>query len=292
MREFVRLIGSDIHRRSRNLDILTGVSLVAIGIFAGGYGAIVGAGGGFLFVPALLLIFHINPKIAAGTGLVLVLINSFSGVFGYAKQKRIQYRTGLILAIGAFPGSFLGVWLLQIYSSSYFYIFFASILVLLGFILIIKNTNILKRVKWCKETKIEVLETNESSDSPTSSLQLNTRLQAKWLIPIGFFMGIISSYLGIGGGWLLVPILVYIFHVPTHTATATSIFSLCLYTSVGVVLQVWNENVDWLIVAFGGIGIIFGSQIGVLLSRRIPSRVIMQLLAFLLIIIGFRMYFH
>lgn len=272
------------------MDILTGVSLVAIGIFAGGYGAIVGAGGGFLYVPALLLIFHVNPKIAAGTGLVIVLINSLSGVFGYAKQNRIQYRTGLILAIGAFPGSFLGVWLLQIYSSTYFYIFFASILVFLGFFLIIKNTNILKKIKWCKEAEIEIVESDESSVCPTSNL-LHTRLQAKWLLPLGFLMGILSSYLGIGGGWLLVPVLIYIFHVPTHIATATSIFSLCLYSSVGVVLQVWNGNVDWLVVIFGGIGVIIGSQIGVVLSGRIPSRMIMQMLAFLLIIIGFRMYF-
>ncbi|MEH7384214.1 sulfite exporter TauE/SafE family protein [Bacillus sp. JJ1521] len=274
------------------MDITTSILLMVIGIFAGGYGAIVGAGGGFLFVPALLLLFHINPAIAAGTGLVIVLLNSLSGVVGYAKQKRIQYRTGIILGIGAFPGSFIGVWLLKLYSSTYFYIFFASVLVLLGFFLVIKNTNIVKK----KNAKNEVAATTSIADtskgSPTPDHQAHIRLQVKWLIPLGFFMGILSSYLGIGGGWLLVPILVYIFRVPTHIATATSIFSLCLYSSVGVVLQIMNENIDWTIVLFGGLGIIIGSQIGVFLSQRIPSRVIMQMLSYLLIIIGFRMYFH
>ncbi|WP_099354893.1 sulfite exporter TauE/SafE family protein [Fredinandcohnia onubensis] len=274
------------------MDIVTGVLLVAIGIFAGGYGAVVGAGGGFLFVPALLLLFHVDPVLAAGTGLVIVLINSLSGVFGFAKQKRIDYRTGIMLGIGAFPGTFIGVQLLQTYSSTYFYFFFASVLVFLGFFLVVKNTNLLKKKHMTKEAKTEAAATVESANNVTSNLQVNKRLQGKWLIPLGFFMGILSSYLGIGGGWMLVPILVYIFRVPTHIATATSIFSLCLYSSVGVFLQVWHGNIDWLIVAFGGTGIIIGSQLGVFLSQKIPSRVIMQMLSFLLIIIGFRMYFH
>ncbi|MDR4889966.1 sulfite exporter TauE/SafE family protein [Fredinandcohnia sp. QZ13] len=274
------------------MDIVTGVLLVAIGIFAGGYGAIVGAGGGFLFVPALLLLFHVDPIIAAGTGLVIVLINSLSGVFGYAKQKRIDYRTGILVGIGAFPGTFIGVKLLQSYSSTYFYFFFASVLVFLGFFLVIKNTNLLKKKNMRQEAKNEAAATGEAIDNITFNPQAATRLQAKWLIPLGFFMGILSSYLGIGGGWMLVPILVYIFRVPTYIATATSIFSLCLYSSVGVFLQVWHGNIDWLIVAFGGAGIILGSQLGVFLSQKIPSRIIMQMLSFLLIVIGFRMYFH
>lgn len=274
------------------MEFTTGILLVMIGIFAGGYGAIVGAGGGFLFVPALLLLFHVDPIIAAGTGLVIVLINSLSGVFGYAKQKRIDYRTGIMLGIGAFPGSLIGVHLLQVYSSTYFYFFFASVLVLLGFFLVVKNTNLLERKNSRKKAKNEVAASRESIENVASTLQANSKLQAKWLIPLGFFMGILSSYLGIGGGWLLVPILVYLFRVPIHIATATSIFSLCLYSTVGVVLQVWNGNVDWMIVLFGGMGIILGSQVGVLLSRKIPSRVIMQMLSFLLIVIGFRMYFQ
>jgi len=65
-----------------------GLLLLLIGIIAGGYGAIVGAGGGFIYVPALLLILDMNPSIAAGTGLVIVLINSISAVSGYASQKK------------------------------------------------------------------------------------------------------------------------------------------------------------------------------------------------------------
>ncbi len=169
-----------------------------IGIIAGGYGTIVGAGGGFIFVPALLLILHMDPAVAAGSGLVIVLINSISGVIGYTKQKKINYKTGLTIGISALPGSLLGVWLLQVYSSQYFYIIFATILVALGMFLFSKNSPISlksKQKKLARETAGEGADTHVSSVDETTPSLSNT-----WLIPLGFIMGILSSYLGIGGG--------------------------------------------------------------------------------------------
>lgn len=265
------------------MDTLAGLLLLLIGVIAGGYGTIVGAGGGFIFVPALLLIFHMDPAVAAGTGLVIVLVNSLSGVIGYSKQKNIQYRTGIMIGIGALPGSLLGVWLLQKYSSNYFYVLFASVLVILGIFLFAKNAPFSFRKKQLQEQK----HVEEQANSA-----LNPKLQAKWLIPLGFFMGILSSYLGIGGGWILVPILIYFFNVSTHHATATSIFSLCLYSTVGVVSQISYGNIDWIVTFWGGLGVLMGSQLGVYLSQKIPGKIIIQMLSVLLIVIGFRMYFQ
>ncbi|MCH6267227.1 sulfite exporter TauE/SafE family protein [Neobacillus citreus] len=275
------------------MDLTTGFLLLLIGILAGGYGTIVGAGGGFIFVPALLLLFKMEPAIAAGSGLIIVLINSLSGVVGYAKQEKIQYRTGLTLAIGALPGSFLGVWLLQLYSSSYFYVIFATLLVGLGIFLFTKNLpNKLKRRQPSEGyAYIAAGASGESEVSVVRRGKQDGHLLNKWLIPLGLVIGILSSYLGIGGGWLLVPILIYVFKVPTHNAAATSIFSLCLYSTIGVMAQLFYGHVDWPAVIFGGIGVIVGSQIGVLLSQKIPGKVIIQMLSVLLIFIGVRMYF-
>lgn len=279
--------------------------LLLIGIIAGGYGTIIGAGGGFIFVPALLLIFKMEPALAAGTSLVTVLINSLSGIIGYAKQKRILYKTGLIIAIGAFPGSILGVWLLHIYSSSYFIIGLAILLIGLGIFLFFKNT-----VFWKKKqhlvvrereslinavsevaSSVEVKITKESTTFIPIKEKRKLKVVPRWLIPIGFLMGVLSSYLGIGGGWLLVPVLIYLFNIPTHNTTATSIFSLTLYSSVGVISQILLGNIDWPTVIFGGVGVVIGAQLGVYLSRRIPGKIIIQMLSILLIVIGFRMFF-
>ncbi|WP_423799784.1 sulfite exporter TauE/SafE family protein [Neobacillus sp. SAB-20_R2A] len=275
------------------MDLTTGFLLLLIGILAGGYGTIVGAGGGFIFVPALLLLFKMEPAIAAGSGLIIVLINSLSGVVGYAKQEKIQYRTGLTLAIGALPGSFLGVWLLQLYSSSYFYVIFATLLVGLGIFLFTKNLpDKLKRHQPSDGyAYIAAGDSSGNGDTLYTGDNEDVSLFEKWLIPLGLVIGILSSYLGIGGGWLLVPILIYVFKVPTHNAAATSIFSLCLYSTIGVIAQLFYGHVDWPAVIFGGIGVIVGSQIGVLLSQKIPGKVIIQMLSVLLIFIGVRMYF-
>ncbi|WP_121614179.1 sulfite exporter TauE/SafE family protein [Mesobacillus foraminis] len=275
------------------MELTTGLLLLAVGMIAGGYGTIVGAGGGFIFVPALLLVFHMDPAIAAASGIIIVLINSISGVFGYAKQKRIDYRAGVILAIGAVPGSLLGVWLLHMYSSSYFYVIFATILVALGIFLFANNSPIAipkKKSKFIDNDDLEGL----ADRAALTTVQFSThgQLPVVGLIPLGFLMGVLSSYLGIGGGWLLVPILIYLFKVSTHNATATSIFSLTLYSSVGVVSQMFYSSIDWVTVLWGGIGVIIGSQIGVLLSRKIPGKVIIQMLSILLMVIGFRMYFN
>ncbi|MEN1970380.1 sulfite exporter TauE/SafE family protein [Lentibacillus sp. N15] len=282
------------------MDIATALLLLVIGIIAGGYGTIVGAGGGFIFVPALLLILKMDPAIAAGSGLVIVLINSFSGAIGYARQKKIDYRTGILIAIGALPGSLLGVWLLHVYASNYFNIAFATVLMLLGLFLFTKNTSFGKTKASVQNhpQQHEARQQMGATGSEVSQLATITnqqsdgnRIDVKLLLPLGLLMGVLSSYLGIGGGWLLVPILIYGFKIPTHFATATSLFSLCIYSSYGVISQIFYNSIDWMTVLWGGIGIIIGSQLGVRLAQRIPGKIVMQMLSVLLVIIGFRMYF-
>ena len=281
------------------MDIANGFLLLLIGILAGGYGTIVGAGGGFIFVPAMLLIFGMEPAVAAGSGLVIVLINSLSGVIGYAKKNKIKYKIGLNIGIGALPGSIIGVWLLQLYSSSYFYVIFSTILVSLGILLFSRNLpKKLKKHVPIEEYSYVAAASSEGNNGSHHSIvggdkkDEHSKFMEKWLIPLGILIGILSSYLGIGGGWLLVPILIYVFRVPAHFATATSIFSLCLYSTIGVLMQIFYGNIDWTAVIFGGMGVIVGSQIGVFISGKIPGKIILQMLSVLLIIIGFRMYFN
>ncbi|WP_269799372.1 sulfite exporter TauE/SafE family protein [Bacillus sp. FJAT-42315] len=111
------------------------------------------------------------------------------------------------------------------------------------------------------------------------------------IIILGFFLGIVSSFLGIGGGFLLVPILIYLFHYSPHEAAATSIFSLCLYSAVGAVLQMVYGNIDWTALLWGGVGVIIGAQIGVRLSSKVSGAIILRMLALLLMVVGAQMLF-
>ena len=184
-------------------------------------------------------------------------------MIGYAKKKKIKYQIGLSIGIGALPGSIIGVWLLQLYSSSYFYVIFSTILVSLGILLFLKNLpKKFKKHVPIEEYNYEAAASSEGNNGSHHSIvggdkkDGHSKFMKKWLIPLGILIGILSSYLGIGGGWLLVPILIYVFRVPAHFATATSIFSLCLYSTIGVLLQIFYGNIDWTAVIFGGMGVI------------------------------------
>ncbi|MEK4030029.1 sulfite exporter TauE/SafE family protein [Pseudobacillus sp. FSL P4-0506] len=272
----------------------TSLLLFIIGIIAGGYGTIVGAGGGFIFVPVLLIVFQMEPTVAAGSGLVLVCINSIAGAIGYAKKKMIHYRIGAAVGMGALPSSIVGVWFLQSYPSNFFYILFASILIALGLFLLVKNVPIRLNRKEAlvasSKGKSEHLSIRNKSMEP--SLQNPARLMIIQLLTVGFFIGVLSSYLGIGGGWLLVPVLIYLFHISPHQAAATSVFSICLYSSIGGFFQFLYGHVDWEIVIWGGIGVTIGAHLGVISAQKLPSKMIIQMLSILLIVIGFRMYLN
>lgn len=232
----------------------------------------VGAGGGFIFVPALLLVMKMPPELAAGTGLVIVVMNTLSGVFGFVKQERVDYEYALFLTYGAIPGSLVGVWFSHIVSADFFYIIFASLLIGMGIFLIFKNRHDSKSV-----AKVE---------QQAAAHSWETRIQ---LISFGLFMGIIASFFGIGGGWLMVPLLIYMFKMSPHRATATSVFSLCIYSVIGMSMHIYSGHIVWSAALWGGLGALIGAQIGVVLSSRMSGKRIIQLLSLLLIGIGVTM---
>lgn len=267
--------------------MVMGIILLLIGFFAGAYGIMVGAGGGFVFVPAILILLHLSPEAAAGTGLVVVFINSISGVYGYVRQKRIDYKMGLWLALGATPGTFLGIWLTQISPGKYFNGIFAVVLIALGLFLILKKTPEEKTKRPAGESQNEIAVTLERK---APDLVSGRKMMINLLL-VGLLLGVVSSFFGIGGGWLLVPILVYLFRINPHYATAISIFSLCLYSALGVIIHIFQGNIDWVAAIWGGIGILFGAQLGVYLSSKVSGRRIIQMLAVILIAVGVKLFF-
>ena len=246
------------------------VIILLIGLFAGGYGIIVGAGGGFILVPALLIIMDMPPEIAAGTGLVVVMVNALSGISSFIRDKRIEYFLSIFILIGALPGSFIGVRLAEILPAETFYAAFGVMLLVLSGFLFWKNSG------------------KQGEGTGKEPVVLTTPVKIS-LVLVGIMMGIVSTFFGIGGGWLMVPILIYIYRVTPYRATATSIFSLCLYSIAGVMIHMSSGHVDWPVAIWGGIGAMLGAQVGVFISRRIPGKVTIQLLSVLLLVIGVKM---
>src|SRR5699024_407513 len=246
------------------MEEFSALLILIIGFIAGGYGTIVGAGGGFIFVPSLLIFMNMEPIMAAASGLVIVFINSCTGMVGYARQKKVLFKIAFLVGLSAFPGSILGVWLLQAYSIEYFHLIFSIILVGIGTFLFYKNSLFGKKASIKQNTN--------------ATAKHSKKYSTLFFLPLGLIIGVLSSYLGIGGGWLLVPILVYLYKIPVHYAVPTAIASLCLYSSVGVVSHLYYNNIDWITVLSGGVGVIIGASVGVRLSQRLTGKVVLQML--------------
>ncbi|MCA0991364.1 sulfite exporter TauE/SafE family protein [Pseudalkalibacillus hwajinpoensis] len=277
------------------MSIVTIILIMVIGVVSGAYGMIVGAGGGFLFVPAILILFHLDPYVAAGTGLAVVFINSLSGVGGYMKQRRVDYSLGLTLSVGAIPGTFIGIKLAGQSSPQAFYLIFAALLISLGTFLFVKKAPIKEATSEVTEGVSAGIENqNEVNQQFSGTLQRINAHRKKYLAIVlsGILLGIVSSYFGIGGGWLLVPILVYLFKVNPHEATATSIFSLAIYSTAGVLIHLLNQTIDWTIVLYGGIGVIIGGKIGVILSTKLSGDLKIRMLSIVLIAVGSKLLFE
>jgi uncharacterized protein len=270
-------------------SMLTAVELILFGVAVGAYGTMVGVGGGFLIVPALLLAFHATPQQAAGTSLTVVFLNAASGTLSYARHRRVDYRAGLWFAGATVPGAIVGAHLSDKFSGPTFNMAFGILLLLLSIILF-----------WRPQAEEEIAEAliEEAEASRWHVVQNITdaggetfryRYDLRIGITLSFVVGFFSSVLGIGGGVIHVPVLVHLLDFPTHMAIATSQFILAISALVGAVSHMALGHVMFGPAVLMGIGVIVGAQIGALIGRRLRGTIIVRLLSVALVAVGVRL---
>ncbi len=249
--------------------------LLLIGFLVGILGTIIGAGGGFILVPILLIIFpDKTPEEITGISLAVVFFNSISGTLAYHKMKRIDYKSGLIFAISTVPGAILGTMTIAMISKNIFGLIFGIILIILAAYLFLKPENKNK---------------NEIAEKETYP-----KIQKKWLgILVNLTIGFISTLLGIGGGIMRVPTLVHLLNFPVHMATATSQFIVAIMSFSGIMIHLINGNIknNLMPVITLSIAAMIGAQIGARLSSKVNGSIIIRILAIALSLIGIRMIF-
>jgi hypothetical protein len=249
--------------------------LFAVGIAVGMFGTIVGVGGGFILVPLLIVAYKATPQFAVGTSLCIVALNAISGSISYARQKRIDYRTGMVFALATIPGAVAGAWLIDYVSSATFDVGFGLFLIVMAAYMTVKP--------W----------TQSSSPASPTKLVFDPAHRIQYNVPLGmlvsFFVGFLSSLAGIGGGVVHVPAMIYLFHFPTFIAVSTSHFILAISTTVGAASHISLGHVLWDKVPSLGIGVIFGAQMGANLSHKIRSQVIVRGLAVAMVLVAIRL---
>jgi uncharacterized membrane protein YfcA len=244
--------------------------LIFLGIAIGAVGTLIGAGGGFLLIPVFLFLYKDkSPGVLTAVSLAVICANATSGSIAYAKMKRINYRGGLFFALAAIPGSAIGAIIINYISSGTFDIVFGITLIAVGAYLFISG----KRFG-SHPTGFESI--------PSYNLRLG--------MIISVFVGLLSSLLGIGGGIIHVPMMVYILKFPVHFATATSHFVLAIMTLTATIVHIYQGDLtgQWYIVLMLSVGVIIGAQIGAKISQKFKSSWIIKILAVAIVIVGMR----
>lgn len=259
--------------------------LIPLGVIVGTFGTLIGAGGGFILVPVLLLLYpNESPEIITSISLAIVFFNALSGSFAYARMRRIDYKSGAIFSLATIPGSILGAITTSVIPRQIFNGIFGVILILISLFLLLrpKDTRTVLADTLNCGFLCKVVENDDTVHEYSYNLMLG--------IGISLVVGYVSSVLGIGGGIIHVPALVNFLNFPIHIATATSHFILAFMALVGTIVHISTGTFSHGLhrTIFLAIGVLFGAQVGARLSNRIKGNGIIRSLAVALGFVGVR----
>ncbi len=217
-----------------HFDVTTAILLVLLGVGVGAFGTVVGAGGGFILTPILLLLYpHDSARTLTAISLTVVFFNATSGTAAYARQRRTDFRSGAVFALATLPGAVGGALVVGAVSRHVFDGLMGGMLGLLAVWL-------LSGERWLPRPARRHVVRRLLTDRQGLVYEYDVPLLrgAAYSLVVGF----VSSFLGIGGGVIHVPLLVRALGFPTHIATATSHFVLAVMSGVGALTHVVDRQ--------------------------------------------------
>ena len=238
------------------------IILILIGFGAGILGSLIGVGGGIIITPALTYM-DFPPSVIASSSLLAVFATSISSTLTYVKKKYVNYGLGIKLALPAIPGSIIGGFLTNLVLLDDFKIYFAILLISVAIYILIRNKIISRTI---------------------------VTIPKPFLYFVLFFgnfgAGIVSSFFGVGGGIIFVPILVIIYKMKMINASPTAQFTLLISTMTGLITHIMLEHPEYSYGILLALGSFFGAQIGSRSIHRINDNILSKILSFSLIIIA------
>ena len=284
-----------IAEMSQNLALLLGLGF-AIGIISGMFGI----GGGFILTPFLIFL-GIPAGTAVGTGACQVAASSVSGAIGHLQRGNVDARMGLYLICGGLVGAVLGVELQQKLKAAGQLDLFTTLtyVVMLGIIGSLMLIESVRSIRRAAKGGPPLSMRRAGQHSFVQRLPFKQRFRVSKLyistippVAIGVLVGWLTAIMGVGGGFLLVPALIYVLRVPTRVALGTSSFQIIFVTVFATLLQVVrNQSVDILLAAPLIAGGVIGAQIGVGLGEQMKAEQLRAALAFLVLAVAVRMAF-
>ena len=272
--------------------------LILLGGVAGLFSGLFGIGGGFILTP-MLIFMGIPPAVCVATSTNMIVASSFSGFLSHLKHKRVDIEMGNCLIAGGLLGVFVGVWLfakLQRVGQIDLMItlLYISLLTAISILMLREARHILKARAAGLEHHVVSAVT-----LPAWVIRLPWQFHFKRsevthsaLVPIviGLLSGLLVGLLGIGGGFIMLPMMLYILRMPISVTIGTSLFQIIFITAAATLLHALTTHaVDIVLAGLLLMGSVVGAQYGARLSHRIPSYILRLMMATLLLIVAGRL---
>ncbi len=266
-----------------------------VGVLSG----IFGVGGGFLMTP-LLIMLGIPPTVAAASDSNQIVGASTSGTLAHYKMGNVDFKMGLLLLIGGVLGSALGVQLIKVLRrmGNADFLITVTYVLMLGFVGSYMFIESLQSMRQKKGVVKEVSQKESRYSRLVRRLpwqmefeKSGVRLSVLMPLGLGVFVGVLAAIMGVGGGFIMVPVMVYLLRMPMHVVVGTSLFQI-LFTCIGVTIMQasTNHTVDFLLAVLLLLGSTLGAQVGAKVSKKLKGEQLKILLASLVLLVMVKMF--
>jgi uncharacterized membrane protein YfcA len=272
--------------------------LLGLGAGVGMMSGIFGVGGGFLMTP-LLIFMGIPAPVAVGTEANQIVASSVSGALAHFRRGNVDLKMGTMLLIGGIIGSTFGVWLFKWLSAlgqidmviRLAYVVFLGII---GSLMLIESVKAIRRTQSATGIRRRLHEHHWFHGLPFKMRFRRSKLYISALLPltVGALVGILAAIMGVGGGFIMVPAMIYVLGMPTSVVIGTSLFQIVFVTANVTFLQAYqNQTVDILLALFLIVGGVIGAQLGTRVGAKLPGERMRFLLAAMVVGVCIKMMF-
>jgi uncharacterized protein len=283
-----------IAEMSVNLLVMLGLG-AAVGFLSGMFGV----GGGFLLTP-FLIFSGVSAPIAVATGANQIVATSVSGALAQWRRNNIDFRMGTVLIVGGVAGALLGVLLLKVLREAgqaglIISLTYVALLGTIGGLMFAESIRAIRRAR----TGRPVSGRRPGQHNWVHGLPLKMRFPRSRLyisaIPplvIGWVVGLLTAFLGVGGGFLMVPAMIYLLRMPTNIVIGTSTFQIIFVTAAVTMLHAsFNHSLDVVLALMLAAGGVMGGQFGVRAGQKLRGEQLRALLALLVLAVAARLFF-
>lgn len=266
----------------------------AVGFLSGMFGV----GGGFLMTP-LLIFYGIPPAVAVGTEASQIVASSVSGVMAHLKRRTVDFQMGGFLVAGGGVGAVVGILIFRYFRAigqieifiALAYVIFLGVI---GGLMLLESLRTLLRAPDAPRPRRKHRSAEWMAVMPFAMRFRRSQLYISPIPPIilGFMVGVLSAIMGVGGGFIMVPAMIYILNMPTNIVVGTSLFQIIFVTAIATVLHAAaNQTVDIILSLLLLAGGVVGAQLGVRAGVKLKGEQLRALLALIVLAVCARLLF-